>query len=273
MGTPLTILLLLAVPAQPPAKADTRAEEEEARALGKKLTGEYAVTLEEASTKDKKLRLEPAPVFRWLLQLDRRFYGDVYVWTNDGRPEVIASITTVFGPTQKVETEIHSLSTGRPVMSHNDKPIWEPATAGLELKPLTDAPKPAATAAARLLQMRALAAQFSVSADYGGAKEAKEDLRLLAAPIYRYASASQGVTDGALFVYGRGTDPEAFLVLEAREKKKNDPEWQFAFVRFVGHASLRAVRAEREVWRVEKLSLKTNTDPKQPYFGLRKEVK
>lgn len=273
MGTPLTLVLLLAVPAQPPAKPDTKVEEEESRALGKKLTGEYVVTLEGAGAKDKKLRLEPEPVFRWLLQLDRRFYGDIYVWTDDGRPEVVASITTVFGPTKKIETEIHSLSTGRPVMSHNGKPIWEPAVAGLELKPLADAPKPGATAAARLLQMRTLAAQFSVVADYGGAKEAKEDLRLLGTPIYRYASAAHHLTDGAMFVYSRGTDPEVFLLIEAREKKKDEVEWQFAFVRFVGHATLWAVRAEKEVWRAEKLSTQTNTDPKQPYFGLRKEVK
>jgi len=157
-------------------------------------------------------------------------------------------------------------------MSHGGKPIWEPTVAGLEMKPLSDAPRPEATAAARLRQMRALAAQFTVVADYGSVKEEKEDLRLMGTPIYRYESAAQGVSDGALFAFSKGTDPEAFLMLEVRGKKA-DAEWQFAFVRFNGNCSFRAVRAEKEVWRVERLSLKANTDPKQPYFGLRKELK
>lgn len=270
MGTPLTILVLLGGPGQPPGKLpDVKVEEESARSTAKRLAGEYVVQLDESRAKDKKLRLEPEPVLRWINQLERRFYGDVYVWTHDGRPEVIASITTVFGPTRKMETEIHSLSTGRPVMAHDGKPIWEPDAAGLEMKPVPDAPKPGATAPLRLQQMRALAAQFSVVADYGGTKEDKETLRLMGTPIYRYESAARGVTDGTLFAYSKGTDPETFLVLEARGEK-DVTEWQFAFVRFNGNCSLRAVRAEKEVWRVERLPLKVNTDPKQPYYGLRK---
>jgi hypothetical protein len=114
--------------------------------------------------------------------------------------------------------------------------------------------------------MRALAARYSLSAEYG---KVKEDLRLLTTPVYRYASGKQGVADGAMFAFARGTDPEAFLLLEAR-KGKDGPEWQYAFARFVGHASLRATREDREVWQVDALSTKVNTDPKQPYFGLRK---
>jgi hypothetical protein len=115
--------------------------------------------------------------------------------------------------------------------------------------------------------MRTLADGYSVVADYGNMK--KEDMRLLPAPVYRYASEKQGVTDGAIFAFVRGTDPEAFLLIEAR-KGADGPEWQFAFARFVGHAALRAVRAEREVWAVDARPVKVNTDPKQPYFGLRK---
>ena len=271
MNTPLLVLLLLGQsPSQPPVppaptKADTKAEEEEARAVAKKLAGEYVLQLDKSS--DKKLKLETEPVLRWLLQLDRRFYSDVYVWTHEGRPEVIASITNVYGPRRAMETEIHSLSAGLPVMSHGDKVVWEPERPGVELKPIPGAPKPDPTAAARLRQMRALAAQYSVTADYGNMK--KEDMRLLATPVYRYASEKQGVTDGALFAFARGTDPEAFLMVEAR-KGRDGVEWQFAFARFVGHASLRAVRNDREVWQVDALPAKVNTDPKQPYFGLRK---
>ena len=94
-------------------------------------------------------------------------------------------------------------------------------------------------------------------------------LRLLPAPIHRYASEKRGFTDGAIFAFARGTDPEAFLLIEAR-KGADGPEWQFAFARFNGHCSLRALRGDREVWQAELLDVKVITDPKQPYFGLRK---
>jgi hypothetical protein len=266
----LTVLLLLGLatsqpPAAPaPAKADTKAEEEEARAVAKLLAGEYVFQLDKAS--GTVLRREPEPVFRWVSQLDRRFYSDVYVWTHDGRPEVVAGITNVYGPRRAMETEIHSLSTGRPLMTHGGNVAWEPDRPGVEWKPVPWAPKPGPTASARLTQMRALAAQHSVVADYG---KVKEDLRLLPAPVYRYASEKQGVADGALFAFARGTDPEAFLLLEARAGR-DGPEWQYAFARFVSHASLRAVRTGRVAWQVDAMPAKAITDPKQPYFGLRK---
>ena len=57
--------------------------------------------------------------------------------------------------------------------------------------------------------MRALAAGFSVVAGYGAKGENKETLRLMPTPIYRYQSAGQGVADGAIFNFAKGTDPEA----------------------------------------------------------------
>jgi hypothetical protein len=136
----------------------------------------------------------------------------------------------------------------------------------VELKSIPDAPKPGETAAVRLTQMRNLAAQYSVVADYGNKKE--EDMRLLRAPVYRYASEKQGVTDGALFAFVRATDPEAFLMIEAR-KGKDGVEWQYAFARY-NPCGLRATRADREVWKVPSLPVKVNVDPKQPYCGIRK---
>jgi hypothetical protein len=148
-----------------------------------------------------------------------------------------------------------------------EKVVWEPERPGVNLEPMPDAPKPDGTVVARLKQMRNLAAKYSVIADYGNMK--KENLRLLPTPIYRYASEKQGVTDGGLFAFARGTDPDAFLMLEAR-KGSGGMEWQYVFIRFCGHCSLRAMRDDREVWQVDKLPTNVNTDPKQPYFGLRK---
>lgn len=268
MNTPLLILLLLGGgPGQLPGDPapDNKAEAEEARAIAKKLAGEYVFQLDRSS--EKKLRMEPEPVFRWTSELGRRFYSDVYLWTYEGRPEVVASLTSVYGTRRKMETEIHSLSTGQPLFLQDGKVVWEPSSPGVEWKPVPGGPKPGSTAAARLHQMRTLAAQFSVLAEYDSDKWG---LRLLRAPVYRYRSEEQQVLDGALFAFAKGgTDPEAFLMIEARGKS-DDVEWQFAFARYNGYCTLRAVHEDKEVWRVGKLTTKEMTDPKRPYFCLRK---
>jgi hypothetical protein len=138
--------------------------------------------------------------------------------------------------------------------------------------PLPGAPQPGATAAARLIQMRALAAQFAVVADYGIDKEMKEDLRLMATPIVRYQSADQGVVDGGLFAFAKEIDPDALLLIEAR-RGKDGVEWQYSFARLNGHCALRGTLKGDGVWMVERQARAVNTDPKQPYFcyfGLKK---
>lgn len=268
--TRLLMILLVAgaAVAQPPEKPGSinKAEAEESRAVAKERSAKLVFHPDKDA--EMPLKLEPEPVFRWTEVLERRFYGDIFVWTNDGRPEVIASITCVFGPRNRMETEIHSLSTGRPVMDWNGKRMWEPESPGVEFMPIPGAPKPAATPGARLQQMRTLAAQFSLKADYGSEKW---DLRVLRSPVYRYKSEKHEVHDGALFAYAQGetTDPEAFLVLEVRGK--NNPEWQYALVRFNGHCSLRALHSDKEVWKADLLPLSVILNPKKAYFSIRSD--
>ena len=52
-------------------------------------------------------------------------------------------------------------------------------------------------------------------------------LRPLVKPLYRY----EGKHDGALFALVQGTDPEAFILLEARGEGK-DAHWEYAVTRF-----------------------------------------
>jgi hypothetical protein len=268
VNTALVILLLASTPAQLPnnPSADTKAEAEEASAEARKLAAEYVVRFDKPEVM---LRMEPEPVLRWTNHLGQRYYGDVYVWTHQGRPEVVASVNTIFNKTKYTYTEIQSLSTGRPVLSRGEKVVWQPAEAGVEWRRLPGAPKPGATAGARLLQMRTLAGQFTVVADYGIDKEQKEDLRLLSTPAYRYQSAEQGVLDGGLFAFTKGIDPDAFLMLEARGKK-DDAEWEYALARFNGSCALRAALKDKTVWEVERLPRQTIWDPKQPYCNIRK---
>jgi hypothetical protein len=80
------------------------------------------------------------------------------------------------------------------------------------LKPLPDAPKPAATATARLVQMRQLARRFTAKERL---KMDSIECRLLTQPIDRYQSAAEKIVDGAIFAYANGTNPELGVVLES----------------------------------------------------------
>src|SRR5262249_4224919 len=122
---------------------------------------------------------------------------------------------------------------------------WKPQ-AGLERKELPDAGVPAATAAARLVQMKRLAQDFT---GHEGDSEAKRwELRLLPAPLYPYPEAKSGATDGALFalVSEAGTDPEALLLIEAREEG-GKTRWEYACGRFTDR-SVYVHRKDREIW-------------------------
>src|SRR5262249_20230317 len=123
-------------------------------------------------------------------------------------------------------------------------PVWSPREAGVALRPLPDAPEPAATPTLRLRQLRDLARKFSASqTDRQGIDR---DLRLLVQPIYRYEATEGDLIDGGLFVFVHATDPEVYLLLEAR-RAGGAPQWQYALARF-NSVSLRASYRGREVW-------------------------
>jgi hypothetical protein len=79
----------------------------------------------------------------------------------------------------------------------------------------------------------------------------KRDLRLLPQPLLRYESKHHGVIDGALFALVEATDPEALLVLEARESG-GEAEWQYAFAR-MNSLWLGAKLDDTNVWQADQL--------------------
>ena len=174
------------------------------------------------STRTAKAELVEKPVAVWTNPTTTYGvqHGSVFLWTNEGRPVVIGSI---FGHPlgmgkRRLVHEFHAMAPDAifAVCDDEQKSVWEPK-AGVTLQPLADSPKPEATAAKRLLQMRTLGREF------GGHiidwRKERWELRLLPQPIYRYEKRPQGVTDGALLalVSNAGTDPEVFLLLEAQD--------------------------------------------------------
>lgn len=195
------------------------------------------------------LELITTPVLTWTNA--ERFMGAVYLWTRDGRPEVIGCIGSerLEGGSHRVFHEFHAL-TVEPLPAVDVAGgirRWAPEKPGVKLSVVPDGGVPAGSAPLRLSQMRALARDF-----HAWMKDHEEvsELRLLPQPLHRYGSPERGVVDGAIFsyVWTKGTDPEVLLVLECRESGGRRT-WSYAFARF-NWRELWASHGETEVWRV-----------------------
>jgi hypothetical protein len=131
-----------------------------------------------------------------------------------------------------------------------------------------NAPAPAANETQRALQMKQLAAEFTGRKKERDGSEA--ELRLLPQPIYRYDAPKQGIVTGALFTFVQGTDPDIFLLIEARGKDVAGARWQFAATRMNG-VELRLRHRDQQVWAAEILPWAEIHDRKRPYtvFGFK----
>jgi hypothetical protein len=251
-----TILLWSILAAAPPegaTPAPGKPDREKARKeLVAKMAAEIAEGYEATRGKEEvKLILHKTPILRWSNPAAGSVYGDVYIWTADGRPEVLASVYRWYHPYRSQTVEVHSLSTGEVAITSKQNKMWTPAGAGIELLPVAGATAPGETAAQRLQQMRRLSAEFSVrliDTREEKQKGVERELRMLNQPVFRYESKNPELLDGAIFAFVEGTDPEAWLLLEAR-KKEDKITWQFAFAR-MNNDELHGYQNKAEVWKV-----------------------
>ena len=206
----------------------------------------YSLAIESAPKKA--LELKKEPVFEWVNPDRSNQQGAVFLWLREGRPAALACIFSHPHeklPGRQVMHELHALDTEKLLVKRDEYNQWKPE-AGLVRKELPDAGVPAETAAARLLQMRRLAQEFT---GFSVDRDAKRwELRLLPTPLYRYPAAKTGVVDGALFalVSTAGTDPEVLLLLEAKAID-GKMRWEFALGRF-SDWELRVQRKDKEVF-------------------------
>jgi hypothetical protein len=193
--------------------------------------------------------LRPEPAFRLGMQGDGVVLeGAIFLWADDvGRPEAAAQVFLAKSgarPDGEWLHEFTSLSTSTFMASQAGKPRWMPLVAGVRFQAVPGAPKPGDTPAQRLRQLRALAGEFRAEDDFWG--RGWQELRLLPTPIARYGKAGGTPEDGALFAFVLGTDPEAFVFIEARPGA-DGPEWQYAWAPMTCWG-LKAEHKGRPVW-------------------------
>ncbi len=198
------------------------------------------------------LKLESKSVLRWTNPGTGRVYGDLYFWTAQGRPEAVMSIFKAWDPPDGFHAEMHSLSLENLEAERNGTIVWAPSQAGISIRDVPAAPQPADSAVRRLSQMRSLAMEFEAELtdkrrNNSGERQA---LRLLTQPLHRYQGGTDSDwMDGAVFGFVLGTDPEALLLIEARNAG-GSTKWQYGLAR-MNNDSMAVSHKRREVWRVE----------------------
>jgi hypothetical protein len=252
--------------AQPGSQKDEKAIVEEFRAFAKEEAASYTFRREGG---DRPLRFRPESVLSYTNPVVGGVYGDVFIWTAEGRPEAVAAIYRFYLQDPHRGDAFQSLSLGKLTAEREGAVVWSPARPGLELKPIPGAPAPADSAAGRLRQMRDLAREFTGrQTNRAGVDSA---MRLLSQPIYRYEDTKGDLIDGGLFVFVQGTAPEIFLLIEARRTRDGAPEWRFGATRMHG-IDLRLYRGGDLIWRAPEIPWSQIIDPREPFWGFRVEM-
>jgi hypothetical protein len=228
----------------------------------KRALGRYQIEL--AVVPAVSLTMAAEPVLRWSnpVRPGRSTDGGVFLWLAGGRPEVVGAAWR--GHRTGIAVERHeflSLAAVPLTARYDGSVLWAPRTAGLTMVPIPDAPSPAATAAARLRQMRDLARQFNAEVVDPGQKATH--LRLLTQPLYRYELGRPDLLDGALFAFVLATDPEVILVIESNPYR-GAMTWHYGFGRMSAN-ELHAHHDRRLVWQVPQR--RPSRDPALPFMG------
>jgi hypothetical protein len=199
------------------------------------------------------LKLHETPILRYTNPLRGEVHSALFVWTYEGRPEVVASVSNWYSPRPYLGLAATSLSLDKIVGLRDGQEIWLPRSAGIELRAIPDAAPPADSPEQRLRQMGALAREFSAEFKREARYNEGGKLRLMSRPLYRYESTAAGVQDGALFALADGTSPQLNLLIESRTNKAGKPEWQYAFAPN-NSVEYHAFHKDREVWSLPQLA-------------------
>jgi hypothetical protein len=194
-------------------------------------------------------QLNSTSLLKWQNTVDKSVHGNIFIWTNAGRPEAIASIYQFYSPKVEFAAEFQSLSLRPLVVERNGKTVWTPQDPGVMLKPFDDEADPPASKAQRLTRMRQLVDRFTGGlTDWSGETYR---LRLMPKPLFRYESTDPAVLDGALFALTYTTDPEVLVVVEARQTPMGY-RWMYGFGR-MNVGELKVFDGDQTIWNAERL--------------------
>ena len=200
---------------------------------------------------DRPLTRKLEPVLNWSNPERKTIVGVLYLWTLDARPQVAMCMFP--SSSDSYDIECQSLSESPLSAREDGMIIWQPAEAGIRWQELEAGKTAGKTPAARLIQMRQLAREFSAKLVLDD--KADKQLRLQTTPVYRYDSQRlpDGIIDGSVFTFVQGTDPEVLLLLEAYETEQPEKEtvaWRYALARMTMVATEVSYRSN-SIWKTQ----------------------
>lgn len=206
---------------------------------------------------DRDIKAHAEPVFHHIQSTRGRSVGSVFLFVEaSGRP---AAVGDVFlfpkRETHDLYNEWHSLADEPLTVRWDGGPLLECPAAGLEWMPFPDGPALATSRTARERQLRQLARRFT--AHLVNREKDKYELRLLTTPLYRYSAGEEAADDadppaslgGGLFAFCQETDPEIFLLLEARRAGEGW-SWHWAVAEF-SNLSLFLQLDGKDAWKAD----------------------
>jgi hypothetical protein len=225
--------------------------------------------------------LRSEPVQRWNDPTREFSDGSLWIWGPSGRPlgavavELYPSrergdawsyefVSLATGPIEVEGGEGFDTSGELVIPSRSDGSLgWAPKVPGVEFRDVPGAPLPGRSQAQRMRQSKTIASRFSADETY---KDQTYTLRLLPHPIHRYADPSDGLTDGAVFLFVHGTNPEVFLLIEAHGREPKSETWRYGLARLSNAGP--TVRLDQKV--VWTLPVVTKPAADETYFLARK---
>ena len=190
---------------------------------------------------------QPEPIFHHIQSVRGKSVGSVFLFTEpSGRPAAVSDVFFLSsGKKTTMYHEFHSLSSRPLTVLSASKLLGVAEQPGVTWSEIPDAGAPADKAAARDRQIRLLSRRFT--AHLVDRKQDRFELRLLTTPLYRFdATETQECLGGALMVFCQETDPEIFLLIEAR-RDGDKYKWMHAAAEF-SNMNLFLRLDDKEVW-------------------------
>jgi hypothetical protein len=220
------LVLLAGAEDGPPGAADEQRRQAEVAILAPAKARQLVLTSGGA-----RANLHEEPLLRWSNPTAGSVYGEVFLWSLEGRPAALASVYRWYHPFTDSTVEFTSIGEPPITARDGDVSVWDSASSGVSFKPLDGVRAPSASATPRLAQMKLIAREFSAQLlDERGGDQVERELRLLTQPVHRYDSARHGILDGGLFALVEGTDPEAWVLIEAIQDD-GERSWRYALAR------------------------------------------
>jgi hypothetical protein len=166
----------------------------------------------------------------------------LWIWTKGGRPFALQKVeVNNFNKTPLWTICFTSLSEDLVTVRWPNVDTFKATAPGWDFKLVPNVDAPAARAASRSIQLRAMARRFSgrvVSFLNGDSVE----LRLMPKPIFEYSDSTTKLPVGAIFgLASNGTNPTLLIAVEARTGPNGQLRWEHAHSRMTsegGHLKL-----------------------------------